>query len=838
MIEKDNFWMLLILLTAALSAVAQEAVTQDKAPPAPVPDSGWTVFGTVLDLDEKPINDAEVVLASAPSAAEPARLVTDLAGRFELHGMASGAITWRVRARGYREVTVPGLELPPAEHAAGRPIDLGTLLLAPDRPFQGRVTDPGGEAVAGARVAFEILRPPGDFEHREIQESFTGSDGSFALEGLPEGARLDLEISHETHQPRRLAGIRDDRPEPLEIVLEPGLSLAGEVVDEAEAPVADVEVQLVRVEAAGLWDRPVARARATTDEEGRFRFSGLEPGETAVRARAPEGYALPLELDLRAGQAHPEIRIELRRGASLEGRVLDPDGLGVETAAVRIDLERPGIVEPAALDRDGLGADASESFTDGAGRFRLAGLRPGLYRLSALHPDFRTAMQQIELAGDGPTEVELRFREHRDKEALRLTGRVVDVSGSPVAGAAVRGIPLFGDVGTEVVASRADGSFELTAPRAGDYTIEARHPDFAVDRSAVVALGRAPRDMLEIRLVSAGAVTGSILGLQPEDLAGLHVVATSSPGTALDGRVRYDGRYRVDSLGPGTWSIRATAGERHAEGRVQLVRPGDEARLDLRFEAGVRLDGIVTRLGEPQSGLTVTARCRQAYEGGTSTDAGGRFSLRGVPEGPCALSLADAWGTPVGRRRVEVAPGTEVHFELDIAGLAGRVVSADGKRPVVGAVVAVADAETSLTIARAVTDGLGTFDFQGLDRGPWKLRVSKNGFALLEWEVLAESRDEHLLHLHPIRKTVLYVTDLDGGVPAYVRIELHNGGGSVPIREVHQPALDGRIDLGTLPEGLWELLLSGDGFSARTQLQVPSDPLSIILGDRRPVAGD
>ncbi|MEZ6184563.1 MAG: carboxypeptidase-like regulatory domain-containing protein [Planctomycetota bacterium] len=103
-------------------------------------------------------------------------------------------------------------------------------------------------------------------------------------------------------------------------------------------------------------------ARSRTDADGRFRVGVSQPGRYTLTARDPaQGTGLRTTRELPA-----PLRIVLRPGATLRGRVLGPDGAPLDSEGVV--LTRGGAVQLHAVSGD-------------AGAFELPGIVPGDYEL-------------------------------------------------------------------------------------------------------------------------------------------------------------------------------------------------------------------------------------------------------------------------------------------------------------------------------------------------------------------------------------------------------------------------------------------------------------------------
>ena len=149
----------------------------------------------------------------------------------------------------------------------------------------------------------------------------------------------------------------------------------GRVVNESGQGMAGATV-FVRAINAGNAGR-----QTTSDSEGNFRVNGLEPALYTVSAVAP-AYTI-------AGSADPftptyyrigdTVRIELVRGGAITGTVTNSAGEPVVAVRVRATMVRDARGEGAKT----LAYITSEQPTDDRGVYRIYGLRPGTYIVSA-----------------------------------------------------------------------------------------------------------------------------------------------------------------------------------------------------------------------------------------------------------------------------------------------------------------------------------------------------------------------------------------------------------------------------------------------------------------------
>jgi hypothetical protein len=120
-----------------------------------------------------------------------------------------------------------------------------------------------------------------------------------------------------------------------------------------------------------------------TNSDGRFEFEGLPPSFVALGARRPgffseqelsEGRKPPLQL--RVGPDSPSVTIRLTPEAVVFGRIVDTDGLPIPRFPLRVFSRQVSEGKQSWQLTNG-------AATDQDGRFRIFGLKPGKYFLSA-----------------------------------------------------------------------------------------------------------------------------------------------------------------------------------------------------------------------------------------------------------------------------------------------------------------------------------------------------------------------------------------------------------------------------------------------------------------------
>ena len=280
----------------------------------------------------------------------------------------------------------------------------------------------------------------------------------------------------------------------------PSAYLSGRVVEEGTgAPVSSARVILF----SQPRNAPGPIPQTITDQDGRYTFEGVAPGRYRVDVQKsgilpPADPARAATVTLAAGQVVDDWIVPVQRAGAIAGRILDPFGEPLADVSVRaVQRNGPGAVSSQAIISSPLSVDfRAQGFqTNDLGEFRVFGLPPGEYVLSATPPQ-RFGFQNISTdttllastfypgapdpaaaqtitvtAGETVGGVEFRLL---TTAGFRVSGVVVDQAGAPVAGAMVMlrgdprsGVAIMGPVGQS--ASDGNGMFVLGNVPSGSY---------------------------------------------------------------------------------------------------------------------------------------------------------------------------------------------------------------------------------------------------------------------------------------------------------------------------------------------------------------------------------
>lgn len=358
------------------------------------------------------------------------------------------------------------------------------------------------------------------------------ADGRIQFGNLPPGD-YSLEVGAPDHRTvREVVALAEGETIERRFPLVRGLELVGVVVDEKGEPLPGIEIQVERTtpdEEDG--------GGTNADSRGRFRVGGLAAGEFTVRVLSEGNMSGSVE---KVHVPGPDVRVVVRRGASVRARFVPPAG-----------SEPPTSMEVADYATSGSGGGGGRSWEEGrvtwafpAGERRLVVRVPGFVPWSRLVD--APPGEALDL-GDVPLDV-----------GLTLTGKVVDAQGKPVAAAAVSSVDAAGTG----VQSDAEGRFRLehVSPQSisvevvasGFITSEVRVDPRRGSGPVVVRLWRGAR--LDVRVVDSERAPVKGVHIHVHDPSSAEPDARGTWAWAESdekgkGAVRIQpGRYRVDVL--------------------------------------------------------------------------------------------------------------------------------------------------------------------------------------------------------------------------------------------------------------------------------------------------
>ncbi|MEZ4364047.1 MAG: carboxypeptidase regulatory-like domain-containing protein [Kofleriaceae bacterium] len=584
------------------------------------PAGALRLEGQVLDGDDAPVADAVIALSSVP----PRQTKSGADGSFAFDGLLAKPYTLTARAAAGAAGPVTARLTATSDPVVLRLREGATLEL--------EVVDARQQPIEGATV-----------ELRGIEtQTFTAKLGKVTASPLVPGFYQVVAWAdgYARSFVPTIVGV-GSTSQRVELVR--GAPVAGKVVDERGAPVAEARV---RYETASdfIPGSDMIRDAVVTGADGAFSFPALPAGSfrfIATHADYASGVSELTSLD--GTQPRADVKIELPAGATVSGKVVTSSGEPLASARVRVGLTGAGmriIVPPR------------EAYSDASGAFTIRGLARRELTALALHELGASAAASVDTTAGDVRDVTLTL-----DATGTISGVVVDSAGEPVEGAQVSALPdLLGrrsgkrgeSPGRSAFAqwqlrgfpqelSDANGQFQLTGLAPGTYRVRAT-------RSSAVSRGRglmsdgveaeAGATGVRILLPAEGAIQGKVAfadGGAPKRFT----VAVGFTQQAFT-----SGEFLLDSLSPQSYQLVVRGDAFETKVLDVKVEPGKTLDLGtITVAPGRALRGVVVASGAPVAGAKVYAGNQLMGSGASSS---GRFApmMRGVKD-----TVAGADGT-------------------------------------------------------------------------------------------------------------------------------------------------------------------------------------------------
>lgn len=526
--------------------------------------------GTVATKIVKPT--PRVSAKSSPQPTELAGIVVDEDGK-PLAGVKVDAWTWhpgnetktdsegRFKLKGFDREEPVEIEFTKADYSPSLFIDQQagtpdwTIVLTQGTALEGRVLDPLGEPVPGAKVRAwrGPFENPGVHISQVWTETTADSDGHYRLNVEPGSYTIEMRIDKVGALRVPNVAVAAKEIKPLDLKLERGTTLAAVVRDSVTGePVPGIE----------LWNFLQPGIDGTSNEQGLLEIPHMMPGEFDFRVVAK-------------GKRRTELAGKYARWWSPQ-------------ATKEWEREEKNLDNPLKLPAD-----------------TPADVKKALERDARVDSKFQRNFDGLTFNLDGNTTAVEIFVE----PAVTIKGRVLSPDGDPVAGATVApaktgsGNSLTGDTRYSVTTD-ADGNFTMLAPagKRFEYNLIAHDGKYQQWRKwangATEPFKTEPGQTIEgveIKLTRGGTVTGIVLNEKGQPQPNVEVRAA-----AVDMRDnRYylpttktgqDGRYELKFVAPGRQHIQVAPFWLRAD-----EAPGPTTKV-VEVTSGGNLDGIDFKL--------------------------------------------------------------------------------------------------------------------------------------------------------------------------------------------------------------------------------------------------
>ncbi len=351
---------------------------------------GVTIRGRVLGPDGEPVVGARVSTASSLLGpwAESARhryppALTDADGRFE---WVTGKTEKERRIYAVKDGLGWGASAPFVPRGSEQ--DGVVVRLPRSGRIAGGVRDAGGRVVVGARVSLyegATFRAETFTAHGGAYEMSGVSPGEYTIHVLPPGTPLEYD-SPLAGRSRTGVVVKAGQCADVDVVLQLGATIAGEVADARGRPLDGVVVRAVTGGGGELLanfnGRPPRLRQTVTDAQGRYTLQGLNAERTyRIEAKKP-GYEYGTAFRVAPGRDDVHLtlsELRLARGRVVVGGTGEPAiEFTLRGKAVAVDHRRSRIAFP----------NPSGAFCSLDGRFEFP-VKPGAYTIRAETRDGR-----------------------------------------------------------------------------------------------------------------------------------------------------------------------------------------------------------------------------------------------------------------------------------------------------------------------------------------------------------------------------------------------------------------------------------------------------------------
>ncbi|HEX7334116.1 MAG TPA: carboxypeptidase-like regulatory domain-containing protein [Pyrinomonadaceae bacterium] len=460
-----------------------------------------------------------------------------------------------------------------------------------------------------------------------------------------------------------------------------------------------VVVVLVIVEQSRSIFRPT-RFRSTTDEDGNYRITNVQPGTYEVVPASPTYVATEGRKSLIVGKNETveNIDIALERGGVITGKVTDAEGRPV--------IEEMVFLSAATSQR---AYYLREIRTDDRGIYRAYGVPPGKYTVSAgrdarsspgrrhsnggyertYHPSTAdpAAATVIDVTDGGEaTNVDITLG--GPPRTYTARGRIIDGdTNQPVPNTQV-GLQSFFQFGTSargnVAESTKDGEFKVENLAPGKYAVYSQPPENSNWHSEAVQFEVTDRDVdgLVIKTSGGASVSGVVVLEGPVDeklranLLASRIVGLSFGGyvgqSTPSATINPNGTFRMTGLAPGRLIFNLEPREPFRVSRVErdgIVNPRGVEIKEREHVTGLRVvvahaNGAIRGVIKRPSGLEpavarVQAHVRRPedfYATPVDIDVLGQFRVNGLIPGTYEIEVMVFRNVPAAQQPLIIPP--------------------------------------------------------------------------------------------------------------------------------------------------------------------------------------
>lgn len=809
---------------------------------------GLTAAGKVVDAQAIAIAGAQIyaqkrdvgpgggrggiAIRAGGAQADKPDAVSGADGTFTVGGLEEGDYAVAVTRDGYARKAVASLEVKGPDVSKWPPI-----VLSAGMTVGGSVKSVQGQPVIGAQIF-----AAGETTGRPLDAS-SDVDGKFHIGGLAADRPIMLMISADGFAPVQ----RNVTPpaEDLAIVLKSTGTVRGRVEDAGtKNPITDFTISRTGGGGFGGFNIQIRNGQVTNGDrsfqsaDGTFELTDVPPGKWTIRASASSYRNADVSgVEVVEGETKEGVALSLKKGGSLNGRVLDPQkGTGVPNASVTWRAQGGGGMGGFGGMMIMGGGGNNATATDADGRFSFDGLPDGKVTVNASHPDYLEASRDVNPDDQPSVDITL-------GTGGSIAGTVVGRDQRTPLGGAQVSLNEEGDstaFANDTTKTDGNGNFSFDHLRAARYRLTAQSTAGNTQPREVVLGENQSQSGVLLTMISGALVQGTVSGLPAGRLGGVRVSASAQDYN--DSEVTDDnGKFTLKDV-PSPSVVRLSASTSFMQGRstsmtLEVPAGATEVPVEIVFTGVSRLAGRVTRGGKPLGGLFVSAFPDQGGGQGQrfsgQTDENGSYSLDGMTDGTYQVSVYGQGANY--RKAVAVAGETSGDIVLPGVTIAGSVLDTSTSQPIEGASVQaeVGSGTQAPTIKRAVTDSNGSYSIDDVDPGNYQVSARRTGYQM-KAQTLSVSSDSAQLDftLQPGSGVQIRIVDGQTGLPLKaVNVFAYAANGTVASSGFVSLDATGTGEIPSLTPGRYSIYVYSDGYASRTlaAVDVPAPLVTVVM---------
>jgi beta-lactamase regulating signal transducer with metallopeptidase domain/5-hydroxyisourate hydrolase-like protein (transthyretin family) len=394
-------------------------------------DPGANTEGRIVGIDGKPLSGVGVSANAADyQSGQLDYMKTNQDGRYQLSFLPiDQELTVTISKPDFEDVRHP-IRLKSGSFVTMQP-DIQLKPRVDAGAITGIITDKQGKPIPDV-----LVKNHGNSSDK-IRETRTDANGKYLLTKMYPGNYLHIRAKGYAPQTPSFKAGTEAQPGILNITLEPGYRLHGQVIDEAGKPIPKVRVS---------WGDYVLLEEISTDSNGKFEFNALPIKVDRFGFRA-FGYSSYDLIDPTLDGKKPVI-VTLKSIGKINGRAIDAaTGKPITRFNVSINFTRDRKEGDISVGLSSNLVEQGEWFNSTTGEFLIKDLVNGMpLQLTLAAEGYRrTVIRRLEVNSKTAKELqEFKLTPKDPKKLGKVAGKLLTMKGKPVVGAQLRLIVATG----------------------------------------------------------------------------------------------------------------------------------------------------------------------------------------------------------------------------------------------------------------------------------------------------------------------------------------------------------------------------------------------------------